>query len=197
MLLAALPAAFFIACGRPNQERSSLPVLTVLPLLAGEHLEEGDGVEKTRVQDLWEWETPRGLFLSSQKVPADVLVEVLVEMLVDFVPNSPRKSYPDLESANTLSVSSRFKGLLRTRYQAFGKNSGIVIWPCSSSQWMESSVVRIDVIACEILNAVNLRCRFLNLNDQFTIILTDVLLIFFVRTKLSLQFHCLDFELLI
>ena len=46
----------------------------------------------------------RGLFLSSQKVPADVLVEVLVEMLVDFVPNSPRKSYPDLKSANTLSV---------------------------------------------------------------------------------------------
>ena len=45
--------------------------------------------------DLWEWETPRGLFLSSQKVPADVLVEVLVEMLVDFrntsltVPGSP------------------------------------------------------------------------------------------------------------
>ena len=37
----------------------------------------------------------RGLFLSSQKVPADVLVEVLVEMLVDFrntsltVPGSP------------------------------------------------------------------------------------------------------------
>ena len=121
LLLAALPAAFFIACGRPNQERSSLPVLTVLPLLAGEHLEEGDGVEKTRVQDLWEWETPRGLFLSSQKVPADVLVEVLVEMLVDFVPNSPRKSYPDLKSANTLSVSSRFKGLLRTRFRPLGR----------------------------------------------------------------------------
>ena len=37
----------------------------------------------------------RGLFLSSQKVPVDVLVEVLVEMLVDFrntsltVPGSP------------------------------------------------------------------------------------------------------------
>ena len=38
----------------------------------------------------------------------------------------------------TLSVSSRFKGLLSTREQAFGKNSGIVIWPGSSSQWMES-----------------------------------------------------------
>ena len=41
---------FFIACGRPNQERSSLPPLTVLPLLTGEHQEEGEWVEKTRVQ---------------------------------------------------------------------------------------------------------------------------------------------------
>ena len=49
-LIAALPAAFFIACGQPNQERSSLPVLTVLPLLTGEHQEEGEWVEKTRVQ---------------------------------------------------------------------------------------------------------------------------------------------------
>ena len=49
-LIAALPAAFFIACGQPNQERSSLPPLTVLPLLTGEHQEEGEWVEKTRVQ---------------------------------------------------------------------------------------------------------------------------------------------------
>ena len=48
--MAALPAAFFIACGQPNQERSSLPVLTVLPLLTGKHQEEGEWVEKTRVQ---------------------------------------------------------------------------------------------------------------------------------------------------
>ena len=41
---------FLIACGRPNQERSSLPPLTVLPLLTGEHQEEGEWVEKTRVQ---------------------------------------------------------------------------------------------------------------------------------------------------
>ena len=45
-LLAAFPAAFFIACGRPNQERSSLPVLTVLLLLGGEHLVEGGWVER-------------------------------------------------------------------------------------------------------------------------------------------------------
>ena len=41
--MAAFPAAFFIACGRPNQERCPLPVLTVLLLLTGEHQEEGDG----------------------------------------------------------------------------------------------------------------------------------------------------------
>ena len=49
-LIAALPAAFFIACGQPNQERSSLPVLTVLPLLTGKHQQESEWVEKTRVQ---------------------------------------------------------------------------------------------------------------------------------------------------
>ena len=46
LFLAALPAAFFIACGRPNQERSSPPLLTVLPLLTGEnqgHSEEVTG----------------------------------------------------------------------------------------------------------------------------------------------------------
>jgi hypothetical protein len=49
-LIVALPAAFFIACGQPNQERSSLPVLTVLPLLTGKHQQESEWVEKTRVQ---------------------------------------------------------------------------------------------------------------------------------------------------
>ena len=39
---------FFIFCGRSNQERSSLPVLTVLPLLAGEKQEEGEGVKNER-----------------------------------------------------------------------------------------------------------------------------------------------------
>ena len=41
--MAAFPAAFFIACGQPNQERSSTPLLTVLLLLTREHQEEGDG----------------------------------------------------------------------------------------------------------------------------------------------------------
>ena len=44
------PCRLFYACGQPNQERSSLPVLTVLPLLTGKHQEEGEWVEKTRVQ---------------------------------------------------------------------------------------------------------------------------------------------------
>ena len=42
-LVAAFPAAFFIACGQPNQERSSPPLLTVLLLLTGEIQEEGEG----------------------------------------------------------------------------------------------------------------------------------------------------------
>ena len=43
---AAFPAAFFIAYGRPNHERSSLPFLTVLLLLTGEDQEEGDGASE-------------------------------------------------------------------------------------------------------------------------------------------------------
>ena len=38
-----IPCRFFIACGRPNHERSSPPLLTVLLLLTREHQEEGDG----------------------------------------------------------------------------------------------------------------------------------------------------------
>ena len=43
-------APLLIAYGRPNPDRSSPPLLTVLPLLTGEHQEEGGWVEKTRVQ---------------------------------------------------------------------------------------------------------------------------------------------------
>ena len=68
--LAAFPAAFFIAYGGPNHERSSPPLLTVLILLTGEHQEEGkeasereDGTSGVwtpqrsfcvRVSDIWE-----------------------------------------------------------------------------------------------------------------------------------------------
>ena len=51
--MAAFSAAFFIAYGRTNQERSSPPLLTTLLLLTGEHQEEGEWVEKTRERDLW------------------------------------------------------------------------------------------------------------------------------------------------
>ena len=64
---AAFPAVLFIAYGRPKHDRSSPPLLTVLLLLTGEDHDEGEWFEKTRVQDLWEWETPRGLFLSLGK----------------------------------------------------------------------------------------------------------------------------------
>ena len=40
----------FLACGQPNTERSPLPALMVFLLLTGEHQEEGEWVEKTRVQ---------------------------------------------------------------------------------------------------------------------------------------------------
>ena len=46
--VAAFPAAFFIAYGRPNHERSSPPFLTVLLLLTEEHLEEVGGVKNER-----------------------------------------------------------------------------------------------------------------------------------------------------
>ena len=49
--MAAFPAAFFIACGRPNQERSSPPLLTVLLLPTREHQEEGMG-RQARERDL-------------------------------------------------------------------------------------------------------------------------------------------------
>ena len=54
-LVAAFPAAFFIACGRPNHERSSPPFLTVLPLLTGDHQEEGGGVKNERdgISEAW------------------------------------------------------------------------------------------------------------------------------------------------
>ena len=39
------------SCLRATEpDRYAVPVLTVLPLLTGEHLEEGEWVEKTRVQ---------------------------------------------------------------------------------------------------------------------------------------------------
>ena len=42
------PCRLFIACGQPNQERSPLPLLTVLLLLTGGHQEEGEEVVKRR-----------------------------------------------------------------------------------------------------------------------------------------------------
>ncbi len=52
--LAAFPAAFSIACGRPNHERSSSPFLTVLPLLITRDQKEGDGEKNERTGPL-EW----------------------------------------------------------------------------------------------------------------------------------------------
>ena len=59
--MAAFPAAFFIACGRPNPDRCPLPIPPVLLLLTGEHLEEGEGVT-TRGLGPLEWVGTPGVF---------------------------------------------------------------------------------------------------------------------------------------
>jgi len=104
--LAALPAAFFIACGQPNQERSSLPVLTVLPLLAGKHLVEGGWVEKTRVQTSGSGRHPEVFFCGPKKSHECVGGSVggNPARFQEKVQNSSRKFGLDLKSADTLSV---------------------------------------------------------------------------------------------
>ena len=51
----------FLACGQPNPERSSPPLLTVLPLLTREHQEEGDGASEREdgIPGVW---APQGSF---------------------------------------------------------------------------------------------------------------------------------------
>ena len=63
------------------------------------------------------------------------MVEVLVEMLVDFVPNSPRKSYPDLKSANT---TLRFKLFQRVSY-------GLAIRPLGRTVALSSGLVLVTM----------------------------------------------------
>ena len=75
--MAAFPAAFFIACGRPNKERSSLLQLTVLLLLTGEHLEEGEGVT-TRGMGPLEWVGAPGVFFYLRQEDAEQLWRSLV-----------------------------------------------------------------------------------------------------------------------
>ena len=77
---AAFPAAFFIAYGRPNHERSSPPFLTVLLLLTGEDQEEGDGASE-REDGTSGVGMPQGSYLLSQEVSSEVLGEVLGESL--------------------------------------------------------------------------------------------------------------------
>ena len=60
---AAFPAAFFIACGQPNHERSSTPFLTVLLLLTGEDQEEGDGASEREDGTSGVW-APQGSFFA-------------------------------------------------------------------------------------------------------------------------------------
>ena len=80
--LAAFPAAFFIACRRPNQERSPLPLLTVLLLLTGEHLEEVGGVKNERDGTSEVWASQRSFFVVPDS-HMNVWVEVWVENQID------------------------------------------------------------------------------------------------------------------
>ena len=64
-----LTVPFLNAYGGPNHERSSPPLLTVLPLLTAEHQQEGGWVEKTRGRDLW-GENPGVFFWSPPLVLA-------------------------------------------------------------------------------------------------------------------------------
>ena len=104
------------ACGRPNPERSPLPLLTVLLLLTGEHLEEGELVKRRRGFRTSGLEKPRGLFLvpggPTQCVGGNVGGNT--GRFQKNVPNSSRKSHLDLKSENTLSVfvDRRIKRLL-------------------------------------------------------------------------------------
>ena len=59
-----------------NFEQSSLPVLTVLLLLTGEHLEEGDGASEREDGTSGVWAHQRSFF--------EVLLKVLGERLGDF-----------------------------------------------------------------------------------------------------------------
>ena len=60
--LAAFPAAFFIACGRPNKERSSTPLMTVLLLPARERQEEGIGASSEGTGPLKSGNSQRSFF---------------------------------------------------------------------------------------------------------------------------------------
>ena len=75
--MAAFPAAFFIACGRPNPDRCPLPIPPVLLLLTGERLEEGEGVT-TRGMGPLEWVGAPGVFFYLRQEDAEQLWRSLV-----------------------------------------------------------------------------------------------------------------------
>ena len=58
----ACPPSYCLRATEPD--RHAVPVLTVLPLLTGEHLEEGEWVEKTRVQTSGSGRHPGGSFFA-------------------------------------------------------------------------------------------------------------------------------------
>ena len=101
--LHSLPT-FFIACGLPNSERSSLPLLSVLPLLKGEHQEEGDWASEREdgIPEVW---APRGSFFGRRVL---VLVLGCSEVFL-----CPTQISPSLTKSPTTGLG--FRGTMRTR----------------------------------------------------------------------------------
>ena len=93
-----------------NRERSSILLLTVLPLLIGEQEEEGEGGKNERdgISDAWAF---HGAFLVSGGPVRCVCGSACGNdgRFQKNVPNSPRKSYLDFNSENTFSVFELMK----------------------------------------------------------------------------------------
>ena len=89
----------------PNPDRQALPLLTVLLLLTGEHLEEVGGVKNERDGTSEAWAL-QGFFCGPRKSRECVGGSLggNAGRFQKYLPNSPRKSHLDLKFANTLSV---------------------------------------------------------------------------------------------
>ena len=76
--MAAFPAAFFIAYGRPNHERSSPPFLTVLLLLITRDQEEGDGASEREDGTSGVWALQGSFFVPCDRSTFCVLLRFCV-----------------------------------------------------------------------------------------------------------------------
>ena len=110
LLLAALPAAFFISCGHPNLIGTHYQNCRI-PYSSKEHAwRRVNGSSNRGDVETSEGGKPQGSFFVVSEGPSRCVggsVGANAGRFQKYVPNSPRKSYPDLKSANTLSVPIR------------------------------------------------------------------------------------------